>query len=196
MLFFSKISQCVKNASEWPDTDKESVNEAYDPFYIWHLSLNTIMSLEALECRWKIQKVTYLSFLSNGLFFYLLLFPPCHRDHLFLPLLVSASFLSSHPPRPPEVCILFSFSLFSSLLFFPLSISAGFLYPFLSCFLICSYPSPYHLFLVFSDIFTSLSWSSLLPPSILPSFSSSPLLSWVFDSFYKHQLKAPVTGCC
>lgn len=139
MLFFSKISQCVKNASEWPDTDKESVNEAYDPFYIWHLSLNTIMSLEALECRWKIQKVTYLSFLSNGLFFYLLLFPPCHRDHLFLPLLVSASFLSSHPPR-------FFFSiLISSLLpsqylcWFPLSLPFLFPHLFLS-FTILSFP--------------------------------------------------------
>lgn len=148
---------------------KESVNQAYNPFYIWHLSLNTIMSLEALECKSK----------------KLLISPFC-------PSTSSSSCLSSNlPSMPPSsplillvlqkllfVCILFSFSLFSSLLFFPLSISAGFLYPFLSCFLICSYPSLYYIFLVFSDIFTSLSWSSLLPPSILPSVS--PLLSLSF----------------
>lgn len=127
--------------------------------------------------------------------------------------------LPSRSPLPtsPRICLLPLLSS-SSFLFlyshlFSSSLSVSLLVSFIPSFLVSSFvPILHHtIFSLFSlissplclgPLFYHLPYSPLSPLSspllffLLMSNFSSPLLSWVFDSFYKHQLKAPVTGCC
>lgn len=116
------------------------------------------------------------------------------------------SILPSMPPcsHPPGVtplllffCIVSFFPPFSSLFFFYLSTPAISLHSFLSCFPIFHFIQPSSLFLVSYSGFTSLSWSYLLPPSMLPSFPPFLLflLTYLTPLLFSSALLLSSPGC-
>lgn len=195
LIYFSEISQCVGNGSQWPDTTwgKQTYHTLTSGTHHW--------TLEALECWWKNpKKVTHvLSFCQIA----------CSSTSSSSCTAVTISFPSSYPQE--AVSTLSVFILFSYLFFLPGN-SAVVLYPLLSCFLSvpCLHNSFFFLFrlLISSPLCLGPLFYHLPHPhaaifllSIQLFFFCSPLLfllslPWVFDSFYKHPLKAPVTGCC